>query len=162
MSKPSKKRLEKKKEHQKKDYKKILRRRGRIRAQARSDRERAKLERESRIPLKPYTKNPKPHAKTPEEVAAQIEENYKALAALEEDYEREMANRDGLNKALEAEGFKTLREKMDFLNKEAQMDAQFRLDGQYSYVIHHENASKINEEAPQEEQKTLENSAEKP
>lgn len=131
MSKPSKKKLEKKKKHEQEDRKTLLKRREKIRAEAKESRKRRRLERDTRPRLPPIRNwTPKPHAKTPEEVAAQIEENYQALKRLEEDYETEVANREGLNESLEAEGFKSLREKMDFLNEEAQKQAKEAIENQ--------------------------------
>ena len=130
MSIPSKKRLEKKKKHEREDRKRLLKRREKIRAEAKSDKERWRLERDTRIKQQPFVKEPKPHARTPEEVAAQIEENYRALQALEQAYEVEASNRECLNKALEEEGFTTLREKMDFLNQQAQAEAQVAIEKQ--------------------------------
>ena len=129
MSKPSKKKFEKKKKREQEGYLKTLKRREKIRQEAKRDKERSKLEREVRIKLKPFVKEgPKPHAKTEEEVIAQIEENFAALKVLEEQYQRVNEEREGLNSALEAEGFTTLKEKMDFLNKQAMEQAQIAID----------------------------------
>jgi hypothetical protein len=123
MSKPSKKKSEKKRKHEEEDRKKLLSRRARLRAEKSEDKAKWRLEKATRVRIKPYS-HPKPHAKTAEEIARQLEENLQALKALEEQYEREVAEREGLNKALEEEGFKTLREKLDYLNEEAMKNVE--------------------------------------
>jgi hypothetical protein len=56
------------------------------------------------------------HAK---EVAEKLKKNLEILEALEKEYEEEESRRAAMNESLEAEGHKTMREKMDALHKKA-------------------------------------------
>lgn len=121
MSKPSKKRMEKKKKRDRETYKKMLIKKEKIRVQTVKDNELKRLEKETEPKLVPYRKEVK--AQTPE-IEAQIEANFRELQKLEEQYELELTEREGLNEALEAEGFTTIQEKLNFLNEQAQEEAK--------------------------------------
>lgn len=124
MSKPSKKRLEKKKNREIKSRKKILLRRNAIRKEAAENKRINKIEKEAEK-QEPFRHMSRIHGatKTAEEIAAQIQRNFEILRALEDEYAKEMAEREGLNQALEAEGFVTLKEKLDYLSKKAEDSA---------------------------------------
>lgn len=122
MSKPSKNRLEKKKNRELKNKKKVLMRRKKIREEASENKRIKKIEKDSEPKQQPFSNVAK--VKTPEEIAKQIEHNFEVLMALENEYAKEMAEREGLNKALEEEGYTTLKEKMDYLNKKAEEETK--------------------------------------
>jgi hypothetical protein len=128
MSKISKKRMEKKKKREREVYKKTLARRERIRKESAEDEKLKRLERETEPKLVPYRKAVRSDARSPEEIEARIVENLKELQKLEEQYEQEVAEREGLNEALEAEGFTTVQEKLNFLNEQAQEKAKEALE----------------------------------
>lgn len=54
-----------------------------------------------------------------EEIAAKLEHNLKILEALEEEHDRESDTRKEINRKLENEGHKTIKEKMDALHQKA-------------------------------------------
>lgn len=127
MSKPSQKKFAKKKKRRKETEKELSARRVQIRKEAKEDRYREKLERDTEPKLVPFRKDPEklePRPQTQEEILAQIEHNMKILEALEEDYKESVMQREAANEALEEEGFKTIEEKMNFLNEQASKDAQ--------------------------------------
>jgi hypothetical protein len=125
MSKPSKVRLEKKKVREKESYKKLLKRKEVLVKKAKQEKAEWKIERATREKKAPFVKPPPiNHPKTAEEIALQIEANLQKLKDMEEEYQKTVNEREGLNEALEAEGFKTLQEKLDFLNKNAQEQAE--------------------------------------
>lgn len=53
------------------------------------------------------------------EIMEQLKHNLKILEALEEEYDREKNQRAALNEDLESKGLKTIKEKMDYLEKHA-------------------------------------------
>ena len=124
MSKPSKTRLEKKKKREKENHVKLVKRKESLQKKAKQEKLEWKLERDTREKEKPFTKIPIEKPKTAEEIALQIEANLQKLKVMEEAYAKEVREREGLNEALEAECFKTVQEKLDFLNKNAQEMAE--------------------------------------
>jgi len=126
MSKPSKKKFEKQKKRQKQTYKELLSRRSKIMEKAKKERAEYKLERETREKIKPIVNTPK--ERTAEDIAKQIEANLQLLKQMEDEYENAAMEREGLNQALEAEGFKSLKEKMDFLQESAKEQASKQLE----------------------------------
>lgn len=120
MSKPSKKKIEKKKEHQKEDYKKLIKRKENLMKVAKKEKADWRLERDTRQKMVPIRKEHEIHVKSAAEIANQIEANLQHLKDLEIEYEKASNERDGFNEALEAEGFTTIKEKLNFLNKQAE------------------------------------------
>jgi hypothetical protein len=53
------------------------------------------------------------------EAQSKIDHNLKILEALEEEYDREQAQKKKINEDLEKEGYKTIKEKMDALHEKA-------------------------------------------
>jgi hypothetical protein len=123
MSKPSKKKIEKKKEHQKEDYKKLIKRKENLMQTAKKEKADWRLERDTRQKIVPIRKEHEIHAKSAAEIANQIELNLQQLKDMEAEYEKASNERDGFNESLEAEGFTTIKEKLDFLNKQAEEQA---------------------------------------
>jgi len=127
MSKPSQKKFAKKKKRRKETEKELSARRVKIRKEAKADKYRDKLEKDTEPKLVPFRKDPEklePAPQTQEEIVAQIEHNMKILEALEEDYKESVMQREAANEALEAEGFNSIEEKMNFLNEQASNDAR--------------------------------------
>lgn len=128
MAKKQQKRLEKKRREEKETKKKLQEMKLRKRKQAKEDREKSLLERktEPRIDrLKKIAPTPPsvivpPSQMTKEMIAERIAENCKKLKELEKKYENEMLEREAANAALEAEGYKTMEEKMKFLGEQAE------------------------------------------
>jgi hypothetical protein len=79
-----------------------------------------RLERDTRQKITPIRKEHEIRTKSAADIANQIEENLQKLKDMEEEYEKATNERDGFNESLEAEGFKTIKEKLDFLNKQAE------------------------------------------
>ena len=119
MSKPNKKKIEKKKEHQKEDYKKLVKRKENLMKIAKQERADWRLERDTRQKIDPIRKEHEIRTKLAD-IANQIEANFQKLKNMEAEYEKTANERDGFNEALESEGFKTIKEKLDFLNKQAE------------------------------------------
>ena len=59
-----------------------------------------------------------------EKALENIENNLKILKALEEDYINSQKSKSNLKEELESEGFSSLEEKMEFLNKKARKEAE--------------------------------------
>lgn len=57
---------------------------------------------------------------TDEEIKAKLQHNMEILKALQDEYEADQQRRKEVNEKLEAEGHKTLKEKMDHINEVAQ------------------------------------------
>jgi DNA-binding ferritin-like protein len=53
---------------------------------------------------------------------------YREAVKMEEEYQKAAWEREGLNEALESEGFKTIKEKMDFLNAKALEQAEKQIE----------------------------------
>ena len=119
MSKPSAKKQVKQKKREKAAKKKVLARRKATRAEASKKRKLEMIEEKTRNKIEPYRK-----ADDPDDTALKIEKNMKVLKALEEQYKKEMAEREDLNEMLEKEGYKTLEDKMKHLHEEAEKKAK--------------------------------------
>ena len=136
MSKPSKKKVEKKKENEKKDYQKLLIKRVNNIKKSKKEKDEWKLERMTRekvIPIKKEVKpiidfDPQVKTRTAADIALQMEANLNKLKQMEEEYQKAAWEREGLNEALESEGFKTIKEKMDFLNAKALEQAEKQIE----------------------------------
>jgi hypothetical protein len=121
MGKPSKKKQAKQIKKQREKKKKTLQKRESRRKFFSDEKKQKKLEykyRERGITIK------NPEKMTELEREQQIARNLEKIREYEKEYEREIAERQGLNEALEAEGFNSLQEKMDFLCKEAEKTAR--------------------------------------
>jgi len=99
MSKPSAKKQVKQKKREKAAKKKVLARRKATRAEASKKRKLEMIEEKTRNKIEPYRK-----ADDPDDTALKIEKNMKVLKALEEQYKKEMAEREDLNEMLEKRG----------------------------------------------------------
>lgn len=124
MSKPSQKKFEKQKKREKETKKQLTKRRDKIRSEAKARRELERLDRETQPKMQPYRKKVTTIPQTEEEIMAQVEHNLKILEALEEEYKEALRDREAVNEELEAEGFKTIQEKLDYLNKQAETGAK--------------------------------------
>jgi Arc/MetJ family transcription regulator len=114
MSKPSQKKFEKKRVRDKETKKQILTRRLKERAKRREADKDERYIRKTRDRIQPYVKANDPILKL-----NQIERNLEVLKHLQEEYLKEEAQRESINEELEAEGYKSLKEKMDALNEKA-------------------------------------------
>jgi hypothetical protein len=108
----SKKRLleRKKKKREEKNKENILKRRNFLRNQHKENIEETEK-------LTPYINPEKERLRK----LAKIEENMQLMKKLQEEHDREVANRKALNKDLESKGCLTLQEKMDALAKNAEI-----------------------------------------
>lgn len=114
----SKKKLEerKKKAREVKAKERVLRRRKAIRAEAKKHKEWALAEKKATkgIPIKGSV------ADRDAMILEKLKHNYAILEALNEEWEKEQAAKKELNQSLEAEGYKTLSEKLEYIGKNAQ------------------------------------------
>jgi hypothetical protein len=114
----SKKKLEerKKKAKEAKSKERVLRRRKAIRAEAKKHKEWSLAEKKATkgIPIKGSV------ADRDAMILEKLRHNYAILEALNEEWEKEQANKKELNQSLEAEGYKTMAEKLDYIGKNAQ------------------------------------------
>ena len=111
----SKKKLEerKKKAREAKAKERVLRRRKAIRAEAKKHKEWALAEKKATkgIPIKGSV------ADRDAMILEKLKHNYAILEALNEEWEKEQTAKKELNQSLEAEGYKTMAEKLDYIGK---------------------------------------------
>jgi hypothetical protein len=121
------KKFKKKKEREQRVKVKLARRREALRKDkelqdAERAKERAAYILEHGVP-RPIVTNPaklaEMEARKARSVADRLKKNLELLEALEKEYEDEQANREKVNENLEAEGYMTMKEKMDALHKKA-------------------------------------------
>lgn len=103
----------KKKQRERKIRKELLSKRAKLTLAAQEQRELFRLQHKFRNKLTPYVNPP-----TEEQVKLQLEHNLEILKALEEEYDKEMKNRQEVNKQLEAEGYIDLKSKMDAVSEQ--------------------------------------------
>ena len=131
MSKQQKK-MQKKKERERESRKKVLHRREVMREtkkaeQAKEDQMEAEYLKQQQDGLKPMPIINDP-AKRDAAIKARLERNLKILEALEQEYQKEQAQRKEVNAKLEGEGAMTLKEKIEYLNKMAKQDGTIAQD----------------------------------
>lgn len=121
------KKAAKKKERERKSKAKVLKVREALRKSRKEVEEQERLDREAYY-LKygrpqPIIKDPakaaERAAKKEESIKKRLERNLKILEALEAEYDAEQAGRQQTNESLEAQGHRTIKEKMDALHKKA-------------------------------------------
>lgn len=114
---------QKKKKREKIAKERVLRRREQIRAVRKEDERKARLERELSPKQIPIVNDPaarEMREKSRADAAkAQIEKNLELLKSLEEEYDKEHALREQVNKDLENEGHMSMKDKLDALHKKA-------------------------------------------
>lgn len=112
------KQLQKKKEREAEAKKRVLARRESIRKKAKMEKMVARMEEKARPKLVPYRKDEDDEYR--QKIAEQnLEHNIHMLQALEEEYLEEQKSKASLNEELEAEGYKSLEEKINALHKQA-------------------------------------------
>lgn len=128
MGQPSKKKLQKKKQREEKAKKRVAARRAAHLKEKQEARRREKFERQFRERGMTIVNDPEKQRESEEakkqRVIEQLERNHEILAALEKEYEEEMAAKKEINDDLEAQGFESLEEKLEHLNKEAEKKVQ--------------------------------------
>ena len=115
---------QKKKNRERASKQKVLERREELRKSRKEAREQEMAEKEAHEvvhgKLMPHINNPgQREADKAKIVAEKLKNNLEILQALEDEYEAEQATRQKMNTNLEAEGHKSMREKMDALHKKA-------------------------------------------
>lgn len=122
MSRPSPKRLKKKKEREKEARKKVLVRRAAIRApQVEANKEKKKMKRVVKLQKEMGELNMWADdvlSKLSNDTLTQLEKNAQILKALEKEYEKETKNKRNLNNGLEEKGITTLHEKLNYLHQQ--------------------------------------------
>lgn len=128
MSKPSKKKQHKKKQREDKAKKRVAARRAAHLKEKQEARRRERFERQFRergvTIVNDPEKQKESEAAKQKRIIAQLERNHAILEALEKEYEAEMAAKKEINEDLEAQGFNSLEEKLEHLNKEAEKKVQ--------------------------------------
>jgi hypothetical protein len=114
---------QKKKKREKIAKERVLRRREQMRAVRKEDERKARLERElspKQMPIvnDPLVREMREKARV-DAAKAQIEKNLELLKAIEEEYDKEHALREQVNKDLESEGHVSMKDKLDALHKKA-------------------------------------------
>jgi len=122
MSKPSTKKQAKQRQREKIAKKKVIARRKITRAEAAKKKKLKAIEEKTRHKIKPYRRPV--NSDNSVDTVIKIEKNMKILKALEEQYKKEMQEREDLNEMLEKEGFNTLEDKMKHLHEEAEKKAK--------------------------------------
>jgi hypothetical protein len=124
----SKKKLQKRKQREKEVRKKVLARREELRVERKELEKERQREREMWLlehgkPQPAVSGNPEIAAKKladrAQNAAEKLQHNLEILKALEAEYEKEQASRTELNEKLEAEGYKTMKEKMAAMHEKA-------------------------------------------
>ena len=115
---------QKKKNRERAARQKILQRREELRKMRKETAEKDKAEKEAHEvvhgKLMPHINNPgQREADKAKAVSEKLKRNLEILQALEDEYEEEQSKRAQVNANLEAEGYLTMREKMDALHKKA-------------------------------------------
>jgi hypothetical protein len=114
---------QKKKKREKIAKERVLRRREQMRAVRKEDERKARLERELSPRQMPIVNDPlvrEMREKSRADAAkAQIEKNLELLKAIEEEYDKEHALREQVNKDLESEGHVSMKDKLDALHQKA-------------------------------------------
>ena len=133
------KKLEKRKSKEREDKKKILMRRESTRAKAKEEREdyrKTKRIRRLRENTGMNIWSDEVFKKMDESTLKQLEHNAKIMKTLEDEYERDLSEKRKLNQDLEAEGYKTLDEKISVLHKDtlrqqqlAEIESANRVEG---------------------------------
>lgn len=117
------KKEQKKKSREKAAHAKVVARREELRLERKEEARRLFLERSLEPKLKPIVSDPevlsKRESKRKLDIQEQIENNYKILEALEQEYDKEQEDRKSINASLEAEGYKNIKDKMDALHQKA-------------------------------------------
>lgn len=125
--------IQKKKEMKKKKRlqrakSRVLARRKRIREELREEKRRAAIAHKFREKETPIVNDPEKRQQMEdarkERVVERLKHNHEILAALEKQYDEEMAAKESLNKELEEKGLNSLREKLDHVGKEAENKVQ--------------------------------------
>jgi hypothetical protein len=124
----SRKEIEKRKQREVAVRKKVLERREEIRKERKEVESERKKERDmyllehghtaAALPGNPELAEQK-KAEREKKVAEKLKRNLAILKSLEAEYEKEQSTRKDVNNKLEAEGFKTMKEKMDALHEKA-------------------------------------------
>lgn len=113
----------KKKAREAKGKARVAARRHKMQETLKADRRSASLDRKFRDKIPPIVNDPEKKAAMAEADKKRIEErlqrNMEILKALEEEYERDMAQKKEINDRLEAEGHHTLKDKMNALESAA-------------------------------------------
>lgn len=154
MSKPSKKRFEKKKQREKQAKVKVAAKRERERVKRKEIEKDERRILRKREKLRPYVKAEDPAWQEEQrlEKLKQIEKNLEVLKALEADYLRKEQDRENLNADLEMEGYETLDQKMQALNEKAQKYAEEKgLSPDGLKVLDPRIPKEIEEKTPSEE-----------
>lgn len=123
----------KKKQREAKAKERVLKRREAIRAEAKKHKAWAVAERKANkgIPIKGSM------ADRDAQILEKLRHNYAILEALDAEYQKEQESRKSLNQSLEAEGYMTLKDKMNYIGKttQEQLGVQKELeDAQAEYV----------------------------
>lgn len=128
MSKPSKKKQQKQKQREERAKKRVAARRAAHLKEKQEARRIEKFERKFRERGTTIVNDPEKQQASEEakkqRVIQQLERNHAILEALEKEYEAEMAAKKEINDDLEAQGFDSLEEKLEHLNKEAEKKVQ--------------------------------------
>jgi hypothetical protein len=120
---PTKKQMQKKKARELKGKARAAARRHKFQVVSREERRKASLNRKFRDKIAPIV-NDSEKKKAAEEaenkrVLERLQRNAEILKALEEEYERDLAQKKAINDSLEAEGHHTLKEKFGALEAKA-------------------------------------------
>lgn len=125
----------KKKAREAKGKARVAARRHKMQEAQRGERKSSSLERKFRERISPIVNDPEKKAAMAEadkkRVEDRLQRNMEILKALEEEYERDMAQKKEINERLEAEGHLTLKDKMNALEATARVS-----DGEASSEAH--------------------------
>lgn len=118
---------QKKKQRERESYQKVLRRREGMRLSRKlaenEELQRQEIELLAHGKLKPIIRDPiqaaEINAIRDQTITEKLKRNLEILEALEQEYDEENARRTAVNEKLEAEGFISMREKMDALHQKA-------------------------------------------
>ena len=127
------KKLEKKKVREKEVRAKLLVKRAAAQKQAKEDKEERLAEIADRPKLKPIRKGEQMASNfsplDAEEVKKRLEHNLQILKALEEEYDKEQANRQSRNENMEAQGVEDFKSKLEIAKKQLQKN-EYALGGE--------------------------------
>lgn len=120
---PTKKQMEKRKARERKGRARAAARRHKLQESRRDERRRSALERRFRDRQKPIINDPEKKRLAEEaekgKTLERLQRNHEILKALEEEYERDAAQKKAINDSLEAEGHRTLQEKVRAMEEKA-------------------------------------------
>ena len=120
---PTKKQMQKKKARELTGKARAAARRHKFQQLSRDERRKASLDRKFREKVNPIVKDPEKKRAAEEaekkRVLERLQRNAEILKALEDEYERDMAQKRAINEGLESEGHHTLKEKLGALEAKA-------------------------------------------